>query len=272
MGPNKNLAWKVLRREVNRLLRRSKPIPPNFQNPIEIYQDDTFLVSYPKSGSTWVAFLLGNYLTDNQIDFINRKSLIPDLHADTEICRRLKRPRIIKCHFQFNPGYRNVIYICRDGRDVAVSYYYFLLKLKAIDTATKFTDFLDQFNSGKIKFGLWRLHINSWLNNQPSRFMVIRYEDLLNDPAEQLERILDFQEIRIDSKRLESAVAASQFEAMKALESEQYSQVPQLAETDPSIRFVRKGEKNQYLSHFSKADNRKFLNIHRTAMKKLGYI
>ena len=43
-----------------------------------VYPDDTFLVSYPKSGNTWVRFLLANLLfPDEEVGFANINRLLP---------------------------------------------------------------------------------------------------------------------------------------------------------------------------------------------------
>src|SRR5207253_5494584 len=96
---------------------------------LTIYPDDVFLVSYPRSGNTWTRFLIGNLLSINEpVNFANIESKIPEIYNNpNRKLRRLPRPRIIKSHEVFDPRYKKVIYIVRDPRDVAVSYYHWKL-------------------------------------------------------------------------------------------------------------------------------------------------
>jgi len=85
-----------------------------------VYPDDTFVVSYPRSGNTWTRFLIANLVyPEKNVGFTNIEKLIPDTSSQSN--RALKstpRPRIIKTHEYFDHRYRKVIYIVRDPRDV----------------------------------------------------------------------------------------------------------------------------------------------------------
>src|SRR5205823_12606754 len=76
-----------------------------------VYPDDTFVVSYPRSGNTWARFLIANLVHSGQnVSFINIEKLIPDTSSQSN--RALKatpRPRIIKTHQYFDHRYRKVI-------------------------------------------------------------------------------------------------------------------------------------------------------------------
>ena len=37
-------------------------------NELTVFPDDTFLVSYPKSGNTWIRFLIGNLAYEDGVD------------------------------------------------------------------------------------------------------------------------------------------------------------------------------------------------------------
>ncbi len=89
---------------------------------ITVYPDDVFLTSYPRSGNTWMRFLVGNLVHEKEaVTFLNLERLLPDMyiHSDRDM-RSMPHPRVIKSHECFDPRYKRVVYIVRDPRDVAV--------------------------------------------------------------------------------------------------------------------------------------------------------
>jgi len=101
---------------------------------ITIFPDDIFLTSYPRSGNTWIRFLVGNLMhTEEPVTFLNVERLVPDMykHSDRTL-RNLPRPRHLKSHDCFDPRYRKVIYIVRDPRDVAVSNFHWEMKQRSM--------------------------------------------------------------------------------------------------------------------------------------------
>lgn len=129
---------------------------------------DRFIVSYPKSGNTWMRFLVENLLSNEPVNFLNVEYAVPDMNTD-KFLRALPSPRYIKSHEPFDPRYNKVVYIVRDGRDVAVSYYYHLKIWKNMDL--DFSVYLKKFLTGRLNnYGSWRDHVHSWiqqLGNQP---------------------------------------------------------------------------------------------------------
>jgi Sulfotransferase domain len=117
-----------------------------------VYPDDTFVVSYPRSGNTWTRFLIANLVyPEKNVGFTNIEKLIPDTSSQSN--RALKstpRPRIIKSHEYFDHRYRKVIYIVRDPRDVALSYYDFQRKYMQIDDAYPLEQYVEDFVQGRL--------------------------------------------------------------------------------------------------------------------------
>ena len=77
--------------------------------PDSIKKDDTFVVSYPKSGNTWVRFLLANALyPDAKVDFHTIHELIPEVGNEETRRSGLPRPRLFKSHAPYQPAYPRV--------------------------------------------------------------------------------------------------------------------------------------------------------------------
>jgi hypothetical protein len=80
---------------------------------LAVYSDDTFVVSYPRSGNTWTRFLIANLVFPSEnVSFLNIERPIPDTSSQSNrALKRIPRPRIIKSHQYFDPRYRRVLYI-----------------------------------------------------------------------------------------------------------------------------------------------------------------
>lgn len=212
-----------------------------------VYPDDTFLVSYPKSGNTWVRFLLANLLYPNEeVGFANINRLLPAPGVSSKrFLKKLPRPRILKSHETFDVRFRKVVYLVRDPRDVVVSEYYFNLKKRYIDSTVSLEQFVTKFVAGESAgYGSWWEHAAGWIAARQGNpaFLLIRYEDLLTDSVGETGKIAKFLGIQADARRLEAAVERSSADRMRKLEKQQADQWTGTKNTRQNIPFVREAK------------------------------
>ena len=216
-----------------------------------VYPDDTFVVSYPRSGNTWTRFLIANLIhQDKNVSFANIEQLIPDTASQSNLAlKRTPRPRIIKTHEYFDHRYPKTIYIVRDPRDVALSYYDFQRKYRQIEDNHPLERYIDDFVVGRLissSWGTWSENVSSWLFTRGRRenFLLLRYEDMLQDTVAQLARIARFLGIEADAARLQRAVELSSADRMRELEkleSEQWVATRGRRQDIPFIRVAKAG-------------------------------
>jgi len=211
---------------------------------LDVFPDDVFLVSYPKSGNTWTRFLIANLLyPERNPDFTNINELIPDPEAlSKRHLARLRRPRVIKTHQYYHPNYKNIICIVRDPRDVAVSEYHFHRKRRVYADNFPIEEHVRRFVAGESTlYGSWGENIASWLATRAGtpRFLLLRYEDMIENTVHELRKIAGFMGIEAPVERLTSAVERSTAENMRKLEKEQALAWSSTKETRQDIPFVR---------------------------------
>ena len=209
-----------------------------------VFPDDTFLVSYPKSGNTWVRFLLANLLHPNEtVGFANINRLLPAPGVlSKRFLRSLPRPRILKSHETLDVRFRKVIYLVRDPRDVAVSEYHFDLKKRYIEPDVTLEQFVKRFIAGETSsYGSWWEHAASWIATRQGNpnFLLVRYEDLLSDSVGETAKIAEFLGIQADRERLQAAVERSSADRMRKLEKQEADQWTGTKNTRQEIPFVR---------------------------------
>jgi hypothetical protein len=208
------------------------------------FDDDIFLVSYPKSGNTWCRFLLANLLHPTEtVGFANINQLLPAPGISSRrFLKKLPRPRILKSHEPFDVRFRKVIYLVRDPRDVAVSEYHFDLKKHYIDPSLSLEQYVKRFVAGETAgYGSWWEHVASWVatrQGNPS-FLLVRYEDLLTNPVYEMGRIAEFLGIQAGPESLKAAVDRSSANRMRKLEQQQSDMWSGTKDTRKEIPFVR---------------------------------
>jgi estrone sulfotransferase len=201
--------------------------------------NDILLSSFPRSGNTWVRFLIANYISvmfedKLEITFPVLDKMMPEIGVSNllEGWRYKDVPRIVKTHWAYN---RRIFKKCRaigvirDPRDVMASYYRFLTKREHPLFRGDFQSFIRDRKYGLMS---WFEHTHSWWKHWD---LIIRYEELRSDTEEQFARTLRFLGVDIDREEL--SIIIERADIRKVADSEKYAP-PEKLKNDSVFRFV----------------------------------
>jgi hypothetical protein len=245
---------------------------------LTVFPDDIFLVSYFRSGSTWSRFLVGNLVQQVEpVTFANVGRLIPLIYELPD--RVLRRsPRVLKSHECFDPRYPRVVYIIRDPRDVAVSWYFYNLKVRVIPDGYSMDQFVDRFVAANVvdyadMVGCWQDHALSWVRLRAGKpgFRLLRYEDVLADPARELTNLAPFLGIDPTPERIERAVRLSSGSHMQSLERKQSKQWTETKGSREDIPFIRGAKSGGWRDKLSARALETIEEAWGATMKEFGY-
>lgn len=234
---------------------------------------NSFIVSYPKTGRTWLRVLIGKALCDQAHLPERRLMKTESVTAAAGVSRTRfthdgaamskQRPfHELRADKSFYRG-RKVLLLTRDIRDTLVSAYFQATKrIHVFDGSI--SDFIrdERFGARKILTFYRQWHEQQ---NVPEAFLALRYEDLHRDTADALARTLRFLGAdRIDPAILETAVRFSTFENLKKIETAHRFGSGRLAEAnpaDPESAKVRKGRIGGYIEYLT-ADDLAYIDEH----------
>jgi hypothetical protein len=242
-----------------------------------ILPDDTFLVSYPKSGNTWTRVLIANLLSpDRPADFRAINRLVPDPSSETKRhFSRMPRPRVIKSHFVFDPRYPRVIYIVRDPRDVVISEYHYQRKTRNIGDGYPLEEYVRRFIAGETypENGSWGEHVTGWLvaRDGDPRFLLLRYEKLLSDTVEELAKVAAFLNISATPQRLAEIVGLSSADRMRKLEAQQSDASSLMKGSRKDVAFIRSATSGGWRSELPEPLVESIESAWGPVMRYLGY-
>ena len=245
---------------------------------------DVFLVGHPKSGNTWLAYMLAilvNKDRDKRINMANVGEFVPTIHnVDHTIgyFGQLPDPRIFRNEATRYPElYPRTIYIVRDPRAALLSYYHHCVHDSG-RTDWPMIEFVDEMiREGRIKsleptLIRWDKQVEAWLARAKTQAVkVVRYEDLKHDCRAVLEQLADFIGLDCDADVLEFAVERGDFGNMRK-EEKQYGAESYPGEKGEKGFFVRKGKIDSWKEEMPAEAIEKIERTFNSAMKQLGYV
>jgi hypothetical protein len=217
--------------------------------------DDIFIITYPKSGTTWVLAMLYQILTDGNMDFGHIDDNYPWFgYFKGRNFDGLKSPRIFRSHrsywhFPNFPG--RYIYVYRNGMDVAVSFYY---HLKRFDQNLAFDNLFNSWMKNGCGHGLWARHVAAWLHHKQNiNILFLKYEDMIASREATVRKIAAFCKVDLKESEMPRILERSSFEFMKEHETQM---APQLGLTDPG--FFRRGKPDTWKTHLNPEQTSRF--------------
>lgn len=169
--------------------------------------DDIYIVTYPRSGTTWLQMILYQLLTNGDMNFVHICQFAPFLertpHAGDKLAG-LRSPRVFKTHYLLSsvkqwPG--KYIYCTRDAKDVVASYYHFDQGFQGSLDA-----YVQGFLAGTVSiYGSWFNHItDARLYLRDESVLFLTYEELVRNFDASLQGIISFLGLNIsEAKRAE---------------------------------------------------------------------
>lgn len=183
--------------------------------------DDVFIACYPRSGSTWIRFLLADLVTGQQASFESVDRMLPNVGAHRDAPPFGHGSRLIKTHEAWRPEYVNGVYLLRDVRDVLISWY--RVTRPDPDDLSGLDAFVVDFVTERASpYGCWSDHVRSWLGARERGLpiAVFRFEDLKRDPGKALKEVAAALGIPASDEQVLSAVARNTPWAMRRLEQQ----------------------------------------------------
>jgi len=244
---------------------------------------DIFLVGHPKSGNTWLAYMLAILIRrdfGHQITLSNIGEYIPVVHGrDRKIAKysNLPKPRVFRNEWPVHPDlYPKVVYLVRDPRAVLVSYYH-MYRTITPDCEMSIRAFVEEYLSHGCIWNLeplvrWDRQVLVWKKRaeREGNVMIVKYEDMVIGRAQVLKGLIKFGEIPCTQADLDIAVARGSFELMRK-DEEKHGAESYPGAVGKRGRFIRRGKIDGWKDEMDLPTLKQIERELGAAMKAMGY-
>ena len=273
-----------------------------------------WIASYPKSGNTWVRSLLSAYfftedgefnftLLENikkfpSEDFINEK-----LQDPLEVCKywrpiqekifKSKRIKFLKTHnclmqlnknkFTTTKHTLGVIYIIRDPRNILTSFknhmdltYEDALEVMCKEDTVIFDELTKNYNASQF-VGSWSKNYKTWLQNNPFKKHLIKYEDLEKDSYSTFKELITFinnitgSKDEVNEEKLKNSIKSTSFESLENKEKIGEFKENVFSRSNKKVKFFYLGSKNKWQNLLPERIKKEANNLFENDLKFFNY-
>jgi len=274
-------------------------LPANYANHWKTYStfklrsDDVFVLSHPKSGTTWTQEMV--WLIANDCDFIGAKQTLTERfpfleyrllvtdeslegfvelgNTDTNeviippnYINQYPSPRFIKSHLPLINLPSNlldeskVVYVARNPKDVTISYFHHLKNLDPVmNMALDIHEFIEYFMNNEVLYSpYWVNVIDAWNKRHNPNLLFLFYEDMKMDLPSQIKKVATFLGKKPTGDQIKALVKHLGFDKFKTNPSVNYTDLQALGFFKNDGQFVRKGQIGDWKNYFTVDQSMRF--------------
>jgi len=240
-------------------------------------KSDIFIVTYPKSGTTWTQQIVRELLFKNDSEYYAEMMLanrIPMIDSPSQmqldVVDQMPSPRVFKAHNSTLEELDDIIlkgdrtckfiYVYRDPRDVAASLYCHIRGngLTEFTRNACFDEFYETVvrNENEAFYGLWETHLGNWLSKRNElNMLVLNFETMKENPQKEIKRVANFLKLNPSEEQIEDIAEKTTLAYMK--ESNVHGN-----ETGMTTSVLRTGTVGDWENHFvNKSEAEKMAQI-----------
>ncbi|XP_063369015.1 luciferin sulfotransferase [Cydia amplana] len=262
---------------------------------MEVLENDVWMCSYPRTGSTWCQEMV--WLIGHDLDYDGAKSLqqircpLVELscimvagHSEWHdesvkgtsvdlVKYRLARPRYIRSHLPWDllpvdiqredgQAKAKVIYTSRNPKDMVVSYYHYCTLVHGLKGT--FEEFCDLFMRDRAPFGpVWNHILGFWTRRNDPNVLFIKFEEMKRDLPSVVRRTADFLGKTMTNDQVDKLCDHLSFKNMKSNRAVNLEPILQKSFgksylEGTKLRFIRKGEIGDWKNYMSDDLSRRF--------------
>lgn len=193
--------------------------------------DDVIVSAYAKSGTTWTQQIVHGLRTRGDMNFGEITDVVPWIELAHDVGwdivgEQKAKPRAFKTHFDYGamPKGGRYIWVVRDPKDTAVSFYNFMNGWILERDAVSIDDFVQQFFLKRPAPQDYWSNLVSWYKAKEQiggtdDVLALTFEDMKDDLPTAVGQVADFIGCN-SAEAIEVAIRQAQFSFMKAHESQ----------------------------------------------------